>query len=186
MLKTRVITALVLLVGLFFVLQLHSFQLFLFVTHVFLAAAAWENFRLFGYRFPGLWAAALTVLFTWMVLGEGAALHKVLFLACAVVWLLRLGPSLAMRQPELHTLASRLLSGIYGMAIVGCFIAIVLLFERSALYLVSVMAIVWVADVGAYFAGKALGKHKLAPSISLVNHGRALQAGGARSWERLH
>lgn len=32
--------------------------------------------------------------------------------------------------------------------------------------LVSLMAIAWVADTGAYFVGKAIGKHKLSPKIS--------------------
>ena len=32
--------------------------------------------------------------------------------------------------------------------------------------LISIMAIAWVADTGAYFVGRTLGKHKLAPKIS--------------------
>jgi len=32
--------------------------------------------------------------------------------------------------------------------------------------LVTAMAIVWVADIAAYFAGRAFGRRKLAPSIS--------------------
>jgi phosphatidate cytidylyltransferase len=34
------------------------------------------------------------------------------------------------------------------------------------LFLISAMAIVWVADIGAYFAGRAFGRRKLAPDIS--------------------
>jgi phosphatidate cytidylyltransferase len=39
--------------------------------------------------------------------------------------------------------------------------------ERQAgLQLLAVMALVWIADVAAYFAGKAFGRRKLAPAIS--------------------
>src|SRR5690606_2292618 len=32
--------------------------------------------------------------------------------------------------------------------------------------LLGTMAVVWVADIAAYFSGRAFGRHKLAPSIS--------------------
>jgi phosphatidate cytidylyltransferase len=32
--------------------------------------------------------------------------------------------------------------------------------------MLAVMALVWVADIAAYFAGRAFGRHKLAPAIS--------------------
>jgi len=37
---------------------------------------------------------------------------------------------------------------------------------QSPWQLLSLMAIVWIADTGAYFAGRAFGRRKLAPSIS--------------------
>ncbi|MFN3884298.1 MAG: phosphatidate cytidylyltransferase, partial [Rhodocyclaceae bacterium] len=44
--------------------------------------------------------------------------------------------------------------------------ALVALHERSPWLLLAVMALVWVADIVAYFSGRAFGRHKLAPSIS--------------------
>jgi phosphatidate cytidylyltransferase len=52
------------------------------------------------------------------------------------------------------------------IALLGCFLSIAAVFEHSAVYLVSAMAIVWVADIGAYFAGRKFGRRKLAPEIS--------------------
>jgi len=36
----------------------------------------------------------------------------------------------------------------------------------GAWFVVSLMALIWFADIGAYFAGKALGRRKLAPRVS--------------------
>ena len=46
------------------------------------------------------------------------------------------------------------------------FISLLVLRERSPWLLLTFAVIVWVADVAAYFAGKAFGKRKLAPAIS--------------------
>ncbi|MBU3989143.1 MAG: phosphatidate cytidylyltransferase, partial [Gammaproteobacteria bacterium] len=44
--------------------------------------------------------------------------------------------------------------------------ALVALYAHGPLVLLAVMALVWVADIAAYFTGRAFGRHKLAPAIS--------------------
>src|SRR5690606_4973316 len=39
-------------------------------------------------------------------------------------------------------------------------------FEYGAWCLVSMMALIWCADIAAYFTGRAIGRRKLAPSVS--------------------
>lgn len=38
--------------------------------------------------------------------------------------------------------------------------------ENSLFYIMLILACAWISDAGAYFVGRALGKHKLAPKIS--------------------
>ncbi|MBA4265409.1 MAG: phosphatidate cytidylyltransferase [Comamonadaceae bacterium] len=60
-----------------------------------------------------------------------------------------------------------------GLVLICCaWLALVQARQRGLEFLLSVLLLVWMADVAAYFGGKAFGRRKLAPSIS-----------PAKSWE---
>lgn len=53
------------------------------------------------------------------------------------------------------------------LAVVAVWAALVQLFlVHGAWFLVSLLALIWFADIAAYFSGKAFGKRKLAPKVS--------------------
>ncbi|WP_151446802.1 phosphatidate cytidylyltransferase [Lacisediminimonas profundi] len=166
MLKTRVITAVVLLAILLAVVYSQSFLAFVLVLAAFQAAAAWECMRLFGLRRPLLGAAVWTGVLLLVLVQFRPDQTQILFALCVALWALRFAPALGLGLPPASGIGSRLLALTYSIAILGCFTALDTLYRMSGLYLFSVMALVWAADIGAYFSGRAFGRHKLAPSIS--------------------
>lgn len=166
MLKTRVITALVLLAVLLPVLFLNDFFAFAVVTLAFFAVGAWEGLRLFRFPRPQLWAGIWTAAYATIIFVSGLPGVSGLLGLCLALWVLGFAPVLKLGLPLSGTPGDRLLSIAYMLALMGCFSAIVALFRHSSFYLLSVMAIVWVADIGAYFVGKGCGRRKLASSIS--------------------
>ena len=173
MLKQRIITAIVLLAvllpALFYPLPTPFFLLAL----VLIAAACWEWGRLNGLQQMGsLSLATVCVMFCGACWAFGWLIQPLplLWSAAGVLWVVGGGFILArgVKGWALFPKGFRLFSG----AVVLClaWLAIVQARLLGIEFLLSVMLLVWVADIGAYFAGRRFGgrfsHRKLAPSIS--------------------
>lgn len=169
MLKQRVITALLLLAVLLPALFYPDPAPFCAVALALMATAAWEWARLNGV--PG--AAALGVGATCVVLCSATwaagGLAQDLSLLWSVAggawvlagaWLLRGGVAGWPKVPQ----GVRLVGGV--LALWLAWLAVSQARVVGINYLLSVLALVWAADIFAYFAGRAFGRRKLAPVIS--------------------
>jgi len=173
MLKQRVITAIVLLAILLPALFYSTPQPFCAVALLLIAAGAWEWGRLNGYGQGvslglGLASVAACALSWYAGLLEKplpmlwAAGGAVWVLAGA--WLLRNGVAGWPRIPKVL----RLVAGLVALWL--AWLAVAQARVTGINFLLSVLLLVWVADIFAYFAGRTFGgrfsKGKLAPSIS--------------------
>ena len=174
MLKWRFATALVLLplvLGAVFFLPTGGFAL---AAAVVVALAAWEWTRLIGIaslRDRRLHVFALLVLMAGSALlladAVGAAVILTLGALAWVVlafWLLRFERGLTA-----DTAVTGATAGAVGLLLfVPAWFALVWLHARpdGAWMLLTVFVLTWAADVGAYFAGRAFGRRRLAPRTS--------------------
>ncbi|MBV8033591.1 phosphatidate cytidylyltransferase [Roseateles sp.] len=169
MLKTRVITAVVLLAVLLPVLFQASPWPFAWVTVALMGAAGWEWARLNGLPGTGALAAgvalALACVWTLLIGGLDAPPAWIWSLA-SLVWVL--GGAFALRGgpagwPRIAR-GTRLVLG--ALLLWGAWLAIAQAKVHGINFILSVFCLVWMADIAAYFGGRAFGRRKLAPAIS--------------------
>ncbi|MFK3794627.1 phosphatidate cytidylyltransferase [Pseudomonas piscis] len=169
MLKQRIITALILLpiaLGGFFLLEGSNFALFIGLV---VALGGWEWARLAGFSAQPAriaYAVAVAALLFMMHLVPGVAPWV---LGAAVLWW-GLATFLVLTYPR----SSEQWSGAAPKLLIGLLILLpawqgLVFIKQLPLgnwLIMAVMVLVWGADIGAYFSGRAFGKRKLAPQVS--------------------
>ena len=173
MLKQRILTAIVLLAILLPALFYPSHVPLACVMLALIAAAAWEWARLNGYGsrlslFVGLETFVLCVLSWWLGLLEQSLLPVWIFASAA--WVLGGAALLRAAVPGWPRVPRglRLVGGLLVLWV--AWLAVVKARMIGINFLLSILVLVWVADIFAYFAGRAFGlrftRNKLAPAIS--------------------
>ena len=173
MLLQRVITAVVLLAILLPALFASNPLAFNIIVLVMLTAGAWEWGRLIGLRAVGAVVTGVVMLLLCLLTWQQGWLlnsYRVLWVVAGGAWVLlsvllvKAGVPAWGRVPQWM----RWVAGMLALWVAG--LAIVQARQIGINFLLSVLALVWVADVFAYFFGRALGlrfsKQKLAPTIS--------------------
>jgi phosphatidate cytidylyltransferase len=172
MLRQRVITALILVGLIFATLAAKTAWPFALLTLALLAAGAWEWGRLNGSG-PSL-AVALGLV---LAAGGGALLFAApgatragagaaTWWGVLAVWVLGGSWVLARGVASWSTLP-RSWRWVLGLVLLAA--AWVALLQARSLginFMLSMLCVVWMADIAAYFGGKAFGQRKLAPAIS--------------------
>lgn len=168
MLGQRVVTAVVLLAVLLPALFAPMAWPFAAFTLALVAAAGWEWGRLNGLPgAPAMGLGALTVALALLLAASQEAAEP--SLACmlgALAWVL-VGAAALRRGPDGWQRWPRTLRVAVGPLLLAvAWLGLVRAHAAGVVFLLSVMCVVWVADIAAYAGGRAFGRHKLAPSIS--------------------
>ena len=165
MLKTRVITALFLVVGLGLILFALP-PIAATLTFVVIAAlAAWEWGGLMGLPMPTRYAyGAVMASMCGLVAADLLPIAPWLFVCAATFWLGVVPFWFRFKWAIINKLVPGSLVGVLVILPTGA--AMAKLHALGVWVLLGAMALVWVADIAAYFAGRAFGRHKLAPGIS--------------------
>ncbi len=166
MLRQRILTALVLIplvVGA--VLYLSSEALLILLAAV-VALGGWEWARLAGLRGGGAWAYGLLLGGAAFFLEPWLRPVSAVFLALVCLWwayALHLVWRYERGAPP-HSNAAKRVMGPW--VLIPAALALDWLHRADPRLVLYLMILIWIADSAAYFVGRALGRHKLAPRTS--------------------
>jgi phosphatidate cytidylyltransferase len=166
MLRQRIITALILAILVLAAIFWLPAKFTAAVITLLVLAGAWEWAAFPGLKQPLARSAYVAIIaaciaFVWFQ-GTDSPRADQLLSAALIWWLVALGWIATM--PGTVNPASAALAGI--LVLVPAWLALIRLHQHAPFWLLFLLLLVVAADVGAYFAGRQFGRHKLAPKVS--------------------
>lgn len=165
MLKQRVVTGVVVLILVLVWLFFAEGIVFSGVLLGVCVIGFYELIRMYRFNFwQKFFAIALVVIIAISIYSTKYDLGHVIRFIATIFWCFYVPLILALQPSKFSKMTITFLGVI---VFIGAFYAIIVLHEAFGSWqLLSIMAVAWIADTGAYFVGRSIGKHKLAPSIS--------------------
>lgn len=172
MLKTRIITAIVLIVGFLTALFLASDTAWALITLAATLIGVWEWSNLIQLNkmqicLNVLIGLSIGLVLTFISNTLLAPYHdQIIFslLGLATVFWIAIAPIWLISRKKINHVLGMTTLGL--LLLLANWVALIGLHNISPWLLLGVLVTIWIADSAAYFAGKRFGRHKLAPEIS--------------------
>ena len=173
MLKYRLLTAFLmgpLILWAIYAMPENFFALFSFIL---VSIGAWEWGAFAGWIKPlqrGLFFTVNILLFVTVLLLQNTQLNLAVISASLLWWLICIPLLLFFPFKKTNLLQTQAVKSVVGIVLLlGTLVSMVMIRnnpEYGSEFVLYLILIIWFADSGAYFAGRALGKNKLIPNVS--------------------
>lgn len=173
MLKQRIITAAVLLILVIACLSFANPWPMLALICIMIACATWEWLRLVEDKdalLKGIITAFALLYCVYLLDENNLAINQIfnyVLLPLSVIFWILLAPKIIKSAAIPASFNNRVLASLGILLMFATWYSLTWFYiTYGAITFVTMWALVWCADIAAYFTGRALGKHKLAPLVS--------------------
>ena len=170
MLYQRILTAIPLAALVFWIIFFQPTSVFFYflLLIIFVSAYEWAKLSCVASQVVRFIYAAVMVLFTWSI-SQHFAEYAIWSIYVSTLWWFSISYFLKFAKPKAansELKADKLFIAFVVLPAAAIAMQTIHSMNQGADWLFYALALVWVADIGAYFSGKKFGKNKLAPHIS--------------------
>ena len=170
MLYQRILTAIPLAALVFWIIFFQPTSVFFYflLLIIFVSAYEWAKLSCVASQVVRFIYAAVMVLFTWSI-SQYFAEYAIWSIYVSTLWWFSISYFLKFAKPKAansELKVDKLFIAFVVLPAAAIAMQTIHSMNQGADWLFYALALVWVADIGAYFSGKKFGKNKLAPHIS--------------------